>query len=1144
MAYSPPHQTSFLFLFISILLASSVHAGPDDVADGGSDYAKPAIETGFLGAWAIDNPNAGVAAMQLQLMPNDKIVWFDTTSLGPSGIKMQPEGNCPINPDANNQPDCYAHAIAYDWKTTKVRTLTLKGDAWCSSGNLWPNGNMVATGGTFTGNKAVRMIPNNDDPNADFDTRLNVLGDGRWYSSNAALADGSAIVCGGRDTYSCEIVPPSLEFTPRRYDMPFLQETTTPALGPGRPVENNLYPFMFLLPTGSVFLYANNRAITFDPMTGKVLVQHPECPGEIVVCGGNVPTAYQVVDARHVTEKEFMPALRDCYRIQPLDENAQWVKEQDMPSGRTMGDLVILPNAELLMLNGAMAGTAGWEDSKDANLTPLLYTPNKPMGNRWKELAPTTIARMYHSCSALLPDTKILVAGSNMHQFYTFDVEYPTELRVEKFSPPYLDPALDQERPTINAAATDKAIKYALPFRVAATLGSNAELVLGENIVTLVYPPFTTHGFSQSQREIIVPISGIEKGVINCVAPLNGMVAPPGYYMLWWPREPHLAIDLDATPKVQNKAGGDPANPDPAASKDAGNQALNLVSDGLNAARDVINKGLGKGGPADGASDYTKPEIETKSLGEWKIDCPDVGVGAMQLQLMPNDQVVWFDATTLGQSAKKLDPPGNCPPNPDTQNTPDCWAHCIAYDWKTKKIRTIKLSGEPWCSSGNLWPNGNMVATGGTFSGVKAVRMLPMNDLKSDFIEKKDALGDFRWYACNQVLEDGSAVLVGGRESFSIEIVPPSLEFKPKKMDFPFLKETCTPPKGPNKFIENNLYPFVYLLPDGNTFLFANDRSINFNPHTGKILVEHPVLKGGARNYPASAMSALLPLKLGQDNLLPINVEVVICGGNTKEAFEVVDAKHVTDKVFVPAFKDCHRLQPTKPGAKWEAEQDMPSERVMGDLIHLPTGDLLMLNGAKKGTAAWEDAIDPNFTPVLYSPCKPMGNRFKELKPTNIARMYHSSSALLPDTTVLVAGSNPHQFYTFNHVYPTELRVERFSPPYLDPALDNDRPTICEKTTKKVLKYKAQFQVVLTPLKSNKVVELGDVKITMIYPPFTTHGFSQNQRMIVPFIQGVQKNIITAFAPPCGNIAPPGYYMMFVSYLGVPGPGIWVHIDK
>ncbi|KAI3801941.1 hypothetical protein L1987_30060 [Smallanthus sonchifolius] len=556
------------------------------------------------------------------------------------------------------------------------------------------------------------------------------------------------------------------------------------------------------------------------------------------------------------------------------------------------------------------------------------------------------------------------------------------------------------------------------------------------------------------------------------------------------------------------------------------------VSAGRNIDPNLANNGV----------DYTKPEIPTNFRGSWVVDNRNVGVGAMQLQLMPNDRVVWFDATTLGPSALKLTNKQNCPLNVDVKNQPDCFAHAVAYDWKTRKVKPLVLSGEPWCSSGNLWPNGNLMATGGTFSGVKTVRMLSKDDLNANFIDRKEALGDFRWYASNQVLPDGSAIVVGGRDAFSVEIVPPSLDFKPRRFDLPFLKQTCTPPKGPYRFIENNLYPFVFLLPDGNVFIFANDRAINLNPLTGKVLKEHPLLPGGSRNYPASGLGALLPLKLSPDNSHPLNVEIVVCGGNKPDAFEAVDGKPVQQRLFVPALKDCHRIHPMTEGAKWENEQDMPTPRVMGDLLHLPTGDLIMLNGAKKGTAAWENAIDPNFTPIIYYPFKPMGQRFKEMVPTTIARMYHSSSALLPDTKILVAGSNPHQFYTHNVQFPTELRVEKFSPPYLDRALNKDRLEIVEPRTDKVLKYGALFKITVA-FKSKIMLNLGEAKVTLIYPPFTTHGFSQNQRLIVPPIKGIENNVISALAPPSGKIAPPGYYMLFVNRLGVPGQSIWVHID-
>ncbi|GKB24197.1 aldehyde oxidase GLOX1-like protein [Tanacetum coccineum] len=533
-------------------------------------------------------------------------------------------------------------------------------------------------------------------------------------------------------------------------------------------------------------------------------------------------------------------------------------------------------------------------------------------------------------------------------------------------------------------------------------------------------------------------------------------------------------------------------------------------------------------------------DIETNFRGSWAIDNPNVGVAAMQFQLMPNNKAVWFDTTSLGPSARELGPPGNCPKAPEMNFKPDCFAHAIAYDVETGQSRTIYMDGEPWCSSGNLWPNGDLVATGGTRGGVRSVRMLSMADPNANFVEKKNVLADKRWYSSNQVLEDGSSVIVGGRNSFSYEIVPPNkLEFVPKKFNLRFLQETTVPKKpGPGMYIENNLYPFLFLLPDGNVFLFANDRGIIFHPHTGAIVRQFPKLPGGARNYPPSGMAALLPLTVVPEN---IHAEVVICGGNTQEAYPSVDSKHTKNRVFMPALKDCHRIVLSKHDSTWEKEQDMPSGRCMGDLLHLPTGDLLMINGAQKGVAGWENAIDPNFTPVLYQPNKPMGQRFKEMVPTKIARMYHSVAALIPDGKILVAGSNPHAKYTYDVDYPTELRVEKFSPHYLDPGLNKFRPMIAPEKTDKMLKYGKEFRIGVKF--SGGQATPQDVKVTMIYPPFTTHGFSMNQRLVILPLKTVTNDLIIAVAPPSGKIAPPGYYMLFVNYRGVPSKGVWVHVD-
>lgn len=89
-----------------------------------------------------------------------------------------------------------------------------------------------------------------------------------------------------------------------------------------------------------------------------------------------------------------------------------------MPSPRLLGDMLVLPNGQVLIINGAKKGAAGWENGDDANLSPVLYNPKKPSGSRFKELAPTNIPRMYHSCACVLPDANILLAGSNPHHRY------------------------------------------------------------------------------------------------------------------------------------------------------------------------------------------------------------------------------------------------------------------------------------------------------------------------------------------------------------------------------------------------------------------------------------------------------------------------------------------------------------------------------------------------------------------------------------------------------------------------------------------------------------------------------------------------------------------------------------------------------
>jgi len=140
---------------------------------------------------------------------------------------------------------------------------------------------------------------------------------------------------------------------------------------------------------------------------------------------------------------------------------------------------------------------------------------------------------------------------------------------------------------------------------------------------------------------------------------------------------------------------------------------------------------------------------------------------------------------------------------------------------------------------------------------------------------------------------------------------------------------------------------------------------------------------------------------------------------------------------------------------------------------------VLIINGAAKGSQGWGYASSPVYTPVQYFPGAAAGKRFETLAASAIPRMYHSTANLLPDGRIMVAGSNTHQFYTFTGVFPTELRIEAFSPPYL--ALT--RPGL---TAPGALVYGDAFDATVT----YKGTVTGDIALNLVSAPFVTHSYA------------------------------------------------------
>ncbi|KAI4316900.1 hypothetical protein L6164_024828 [Bauhinia variegata] len=335
----------------------------------------------------------------------------------------------------------------------------------------------------------------------------------------------------------------------------------------------------------------------------------------------------------------------------------------------------------------------------------------------------------------------------------------------------------------------------------------------------------------------------------------------------------------------------------------------------------------------------------------------------------------------------------------------------------------------------------------------------------------------------------------------------------------------------------NNLYPFVFLNVDGNLFIFANNKSILFDYNNNRVARTYPEIPGGdPRCYPSTGSAVLLPLNLQAPS---VEAEVLVCGGAPRGSFELT----IKGK-FLGALDTCGRIKITDPKPQWVMET-MPGRRVMSDMVILPNGDVLIINGAADGTAGWEAGGNPVLNPLLYKTNSPAQSRFVLQNPSSIPRMYHSTAVLLRDGRVLVGGSNPHVFYNFTNVlFPTELRLEIFSPSYLEPQFSSFRPKIIAPPSQTLLKYNQQF-----PLQFQVTAKLDQqlVSVTLVSPPFNTHSFSMNQRLLVlpaDKLTNLEKSTyqVEVTTPKSAILAPPGFYILFVVLQDIPSEGIWVQI--
>jgi hypothetical protein len=391
---------------------------------------------------------------------------------------------------------------------------------------------------------------------------------------------------------------------------------------------------------------------------------------------------------------------------------------------------------------------------------------------------------------------------------------------------------------------------------------------------------------------------------------------------------------------------------------------------------------------------------------------------------------------------------------------------------------------------------------------------LKKNNNKNKFIKMKG-----RWYPTCVTLSDGRIIIFSGRYSF----------YQINFFIFRFVNNTLQIFNPKNNLLQSpqslpfriDLYPFVHLLPSGKIFVHSENISRIYdsrnntwekNPKTGK-LNEYKTQYAFSRTNPGQGTCVLLPLL--PDSNPPYKPRIMLIGGagsnnpnkdtNATETAEIID------------------FSETMP--EWRYTKPMNHPRVMPDSVILPDGNILIVNGSERGKS--DQAIHPVFEPELFDP---RSESWYKMCSMTIPRLYHATALLLYDGRVLTAGTDAE--WNKPPFKEDQRNIEIFKPPYL---FRGEQPEITDVPSRVI--YNTQFDI-----KSPNSEDINSA--ILIHPGSVTHSVNSDQRIVGLQLTSSNSEKLAVRSPPNGNIAPPGYYMLFIlNHDQVPSEARFIHLS-
>jgi len=406
---------------------------------------------------------------------------------------------------------------------------------FCSGHAALPDGRVLIMGGHMAGVTGVHIFHPHDD---EFE-HVTEMEAGRWYPTCTALPNGQVMTISG----TMGTGGPVSDTAPVNNSLQMFDPVG--GLQPNIPIPSpwsahfppefpwiDLYPFVYVLPSGELFVHARNVSRFYDwssnTWSGTELVaQYPftrTYPGQgssvllPLLPSDSPPYRPRVLNvggggAHPQDLSVFTPATETVELLDLGEPSPAWRYTASMGAPRVMCDATLLPNGTVLVTGGSATGRA------DMGIDPILGVELfDPVSETWTQLAPMHTPRSYHSMAILLPSAQVLIGGKDF-LFNLPPLDYP-EHRLEVFSPPYL---FHGPQPVISGAPDVVAYGASFTVTVSQPIAS----------ACLMRPGSVTHSFNMDQRLVGLVVGGQSGDQLTLQAPPSANIAPPGVYMLF-----------------------------------------------------------------------------------------------------------------------------------------------------------------------------------------------------------------------------------------------------------------------------------------------------------------------------------------------------------------------------------------------------------------------------------------------------------------------------------------------------------------------------------------------------------------------------------------------------------------------------------